>query len=131
MARTAHILVVDDNLDARDALRKLLEGAGHTVTCIVNGDEALRWLGNGSRPDVILMDLWMPVVDGWKFRQRLWQNPELEQIPVVLISGEGDLAQIAASLDVDAYFRKPVDPKQLLQAIGALGGGEACSYFTE
>jgi two-component system response regulator CpxR len=131
MARATRILVVDDNREARDCLRKLLEGAGHTVTCVVNGQEALRWLGKAERPDVILMDLWMPVVDGWKFRQRLWQNPELEQIPVVLISGEGDLAQIAASLDVDAYFRKPVDPKALLQAIGALGSDEECTYFTE
>jgi CheY-like chemotaxis protein len=101
------------------------------VTCAVNGEEALRWLGQGARPVVILMDLWMPVVDGWKCRQRLWQNPELEEIPVVLISAEGDLAQIAASLDVHAYFRKPVDPQELLQTIGDLGGGAECLYFTE
>jgi CheY-like chemotaxis protein len=130
MAHAVHVLVVDDNVDARDALSRLLEAAGHAVTCVVNGEEALRWLEGGGRADVILMDLWMPLMDGWKFRQRLWQNPALEEIPVVLISGEGDLPQIAASLDVDAYFRKPVQPTELLEAIGSLGGGP-CSYFTD
>ena len=51
MAHAVHVLVVDDNVDARDALSRLLEAAGHAVTCVVNGQEALRWLEEGGRAD--------------------------------------------------------------------------------
>jgi CheY-like chemotaxis protein len=131
MAHATHVLIVDDNADTRDGLRKLLEGAGHAVTCVVNGEDALRCLSEEARPDLILLDLWMPHMDGWKFRQRLWQNPVLAGIPVVLVSAECDLGQIADALDVNAYVRKPVDPEVLLQTVSALGASGECSYFTE
>ena len=125
MGLSKHILVVEDNAAARGALAALLEAAGYPVACAANGREALDHLGGPDRPCLILLDLAMPVMDGWEFLARQRRSPLLAHIPVILVSAEGDLPRLATSLGVAGYFPKPVEADGLLRAIRVLGGGQA------
>jgi CheY-like chemotaxis protein len=120
MASDGHILVVEDNAAARDTLKALLEGAGYRVACAADGREALERLRQPERPFLILLDLAMPVMDGWEFRARQRQSPPLAPIPVILVSGDDDLPGKAASLGAAVYFPKPVPFEGLLRAVRAL-----------
>jgi CheY-like chemotaxis protein len=120
-----HILVVEDNAAARDALAALLEAEGYAVACAADGREALDHLRGPDRPCLILLDLAMPVMDGWEFLARQRRSPSLAHIPVILVSAEGDLPRLATSLGVAGYFPKPVEADGLLRAIRVLGGGRA------
>ena len=88
-------------------MRSLLEAEGFRVDCAANGQEALERLHQGEPPCVILTDLKMPVMDGQRLCQELRQDPALAPIPIIVISGEADLPQIAARLDVAGYCWKP------------------------
>jgi CheY-like chemotaxis protein len=111
------ILLVEDNAAVREAMAALLRAAGYRVACAANGREALDHLRRPELPCLILLDLAMPVMDGWEFRASQRRAPELADIPVFLLSGESDLPGIAASLGVDGYFPKPVEADRLLQTI--------------
>ena len=80
------VLVVDDDQDLRDALRQLLEEEGYRVICAEHGQAALAHLRGGLTPDAILLDLWMPVMDGWQLRRELELDPALSRIPIVLLT---------------------------------------------
>jgi CheY-like chemotaxis protein len=115
-----HILLVQDDALTREAMALLLGAAGYAIVCAGNGREALARLGEGERPWLILLDLEMPVMDGWEFRRRQRQVPALAAIPVVLVSAAGDLAGHAAALGAAGYFPKPVEFDDLLGALRAL-----------
>ena len=106
--RPESILVVDDDDDIRQTLATLLEAKGYDVNVAVDGADALRSLGDRPPPDVILLDLGMPNVDGREFRRRQRLDPRLANIPVIIISAEkgtgGD-----PSLSGSHFLRKPVD----------------------
>ena len=110
------ILVVEDDADTRESMRRLLEQCGYSTMCAADGREALSLL-NDELPCLILLDLRMPEMDGWQFRQQLWRDTSLAAIPVVLISAENDLHNIAGSLHAAAHFRKPVDIPQFLRML--------------
>jgi CheY-like chemotaxis protein len=118
------ILVVDDDQLTREVLRYLLEDKGYEVVCAANGREALDLLHNSCRPLVILLDLGMPVMTGRQFRAEQQRDPELANIPVVIISGESHLRQAAASLGDLICFAKPIEFDELLQVIGSLEQGQ-------
>ena len=82
----ARILVVDDDVDLRRSLAEVLTEAGYAVSCARNGEEALRQLQTDRVPSAILLDLAMPVMDGWTFRERMRGDPRLADIPTVVIS---------------------------------------------
>src|SRR3954463_13696734 len=103
------ILLVDDNMGCRDSVKAVLESRGLPVACAGDGRDALNCLRRGLRPSLILLDLWMPEMDGCEFRDIQCQDEELKSIPVVLISGEPYLRSIAESFRV-AYLTKPIDP---------------------
>jgi CheY-like chemotaxis protein len=105
------ILIVEDDADTRDSMRRLLELWGYRVLCAADGRAALSLL-RGELPSLILTDLRMPEMDGWQFRHQLRREPRLATIPVVLISAENDLHTTAVALHAAAYFRKPVDIPQ-------------------
>ncbi|HXI57270.1 MAG TPA: ATP-binding protein [Polyangia bacterium] len=109
------VLVVEDAEIVRESLGPLLEGDGYDVAFAENGRDALRRLYTESLPDVILLDLRMPVMDGWEFRTIQKEDPRLGVIPVVAISADGS-AQ-AAAISAHAYLRKPVDGKELLATL--------------
>jgi two-component system chemotaxis response regulator CheY len=91
------VLVVDDEEDIRTALREILEGEGYSTAGASNGAEALEQLGTGSAaPRLILLDLMMPVVDGWEFLTRIDEDSRLHRIPVALMSAH---ASVRRALD--------------------------------
>jgi CheY-like chemotaxis protein len=103
------VLVVDDSDDIRMTVRDVLEDQGFTVACAANGREALDMLlHDEARPALILLDLTMPEMDGWTFRQAQQKVPRLAQIPVVLFSGHHDAARAAQSLNAVALLTKPL-----------------------
>jgi CheY-like chemotaxis protein len=106
-----HILVVEDDRDLRDGLSDALELEGYAVVGVEHGEAALRHLRQGARPFLILVDLMMPVMDGRAFRDELRKDPELAEIPIVIMTAASrrDLADLAEPilskpLDIDALF---------------------------
>jgi len=91
MTATDPILVVDDDGERRDRLRILLHLEGFAVATAVNGRDALDQLEAGLRPCAIVMDLMMPVMNGYEFRQQQLRHPELARIPVITYSGIAEI----------------------------------------
>jgi anti-anti-sigma factor len=109
------ILVVEDDEATREALKLALEAEGFVVSCAGDGRQALDLLRTGGeRPALILLDLMMPVLDGWRFREEQKQDPALASIPVVVVSAATD---VPASLGVADYLEKPVEVGHLVETI--------------
>jgi CheY-like chemotaxis protein len=122
---TRHILVVDDDPDLAEVLDRVLEKSGYVVTWARNGEEALRCLRDHSHPlDVVLLDLMMPVMNGWEFRAEQLKDPHLSNIPVVVFSGHGKLDQNAISIGAVANLRKPIGLHELLTVLDQIFGGQ-------
>lgn len=90
---------------------------GYEVSSVANGAEALRYLSQEGTPGLILLDLMMPVMDGWEFRLRQLERSELAAIPVVVLSGDGDIENKPASVDAEDYLMKPVKLDRLFQTL--------------
>ena len=111
ISRFAHdhaVLLVEDDADSRDALTAMLEAFGVVVCEATDGQEALEQLAAGYRPCAILLDLMMPRMDGWKFRETQRRDPELCRLPVALMSACTDLGAHQRRLATDAAFAKPL-----------------------
>ena len=117
------ILVVDDQEDLRGVLRDLLAGSGYTVIEAADGEAGVA-KAKSDRPDLILMDIQMPVIDGYEATRRIKVHPDLTPIPIVAVSSfamKGD-EQKARAAGCDHYVTKPYSPMQLLRLIrGFLG----------
>ena len=118
MSTEKRILVVEDQEDNRRILRDLLTNAGYEVIEAENGSEALRSVAE-RRPDLILMDIQLPVIDGYETTRRLKADPALRDIPVIVItsyalSGDEDKARAAGC---DDYVTEPYSPRQVLAKI--------------
>jgi CheY-like chemotaxis protein len=111
------VLVVEDDFDVRDALTQVLEMEGFRVVGAADGNEAMERARTGPLPSVILLDLMMPVMDGWQFRTEQLRDPALAAIPVILISADGTVREKAAALSAAAFLRKPIDVEQLLALV--------------
>jgi CheY-like chemotaxis protein len=109
------ILVVDDDPDVRASLTEVLSDEGYRVTGVSNGREALEVLRKATRPSLILLDMMMPDMDGWRFRVEQQKRPELASIPVVLLSGHGNVRDAALALGAADYLRKPLSIENLLE----------------
>lgn len=117
MAHIKKILVVEDVEFDRDLLIQLLEDQYEVITA-EDGAEAIE-LALQLRPDMILMDLSLPIVDGWEATRRIKANPLLSQIPVIALSAHamhGDAERGLAS-GCDAYLTKPIDEERLLDIL--------------
>jgi two-component system chemotaxis response regulator CheY len=112
----ARILVADDDVDIRDATRLVLEHNGYLVVAASNGEEALRLLQDGP-VDLILLDMMMPVMDGWGFRNSQPEGPAFVNIPVVVLTGDGRASAKAEAIGAAGYLRKPVDLDVLLTVV--------------
>ena len=115
-----HILIADDDADLRESLRLLLELNGHSVEEARNGQEALQQLHQAQPPCVILLDLMMPIMDGWQFRRQQLQDPALASIPVLVISAVPAHMQREGELSARRIFSKPFDYDDLLGEVAAL-----------
>jgi len=111
---------VEDDFDIRAMIGLALEMEGFEVTAAANGNEALDRLRSGYRPGLILLDLMMPVMNGWEFRNAQRADPALAEIPTVILSGDGNVAQKTAELAAASYIRKPVDLEDLHAAVKSL-----------
>ena len=112
------VLVVEDDEGIREALVDLLQSEGFSVTSAVHGADALQRLRSGADlPDVILLDLMMPVLDGWAFRAEQRRDPKISEIPVVVITASRNTD--VAALSPKAFLKKPIDFDELLRVLAA------------
>ena len=114
--RPRRVLIVEDNEVTRDVIALILESNGYEVSTADNGRAALERLRGGDRPGLILLDLMMPVMDGWQFREEQRRDRSLADIPVVVCTAAGEGAQNAA-LGVAELLSKPVEADDLLAAV--------------
>lgn len=114
----ANILIVDDDPGIRNMLTELLEDEGYTVTSATNGQEAITFLQSNIHPPcVILLDLMMPVMNGWQFRSIQQQDPNLASIPIVVLSAVDNIQKEAAKIGANALIAKPVNIDNLLETV--------------
>lgn len=111
--RRYRVLVVEDHEDTRESLTLLLQAKGYTVDSARDGNEALQKLRCGGTPCLVLLDLHMPVMSGWQLRRKLLEDRDLASLPVIILSGEEDLEESAAALNVTAHLQKPVQLDRL------------------
>jgi two-component system cell cycle response regulator DivK len=112
------ILVVEDQADNRRILRDLFVNAGYELIEAESGEEALNAVTTG-RPDLILMDIQLPVMDGYEATRRIRLNPELKSIPIIAVTSyalAGDEAKALAA-GCTAYITKPFSPRSLLAKV--------------
>jgi DNA-binding response OmpR family regulator len=111
----APVLIVEDDADLRDMMAQFLVLEGFNPKTVSNGREALDYLRQGPRPAVILLDLMMPVMDGWEFRRQQQRDPKAAKVPVIVLSAldptrVGDLGEAA-------FMKKPLDFDRLLELV--------------
>jgi CheY-like chemotaxis protein len=111
------VLVVEDDVAIRAALCELLEFEGYKVFQAVDGKQALETLKSGLRPDLILLDLMMPVMSGSRFREEQMIDPAIAHIPVVVLSADSNIKNVSEKLRVNRFLRKPVNLDELLATI--------------
>lgn len=108
------VLIVEDSANIRDAMAALLGLRGYQVQVAGNGEEALALLHDGPLPGIILMDLMMPVMDGWAFLEAKERDPGIAAIPVVVNSTVSTFRPLRNRRALVAVLEKPVDMEQLL-----------------
>lgn len=114
------ILVVDDEQNVLNTICKELKGAGYEVITAGDGESALT-AARSQKPDLILMDLMLPKMDGWRVCQELKRDPQYQAIPIVMFSGLIDKDYERQATEVgDAFLAKPVDFKKLLPTVRGL-----------
>lgn len=108
------ILLVEDNLHNRRIFSGILSHVGFTVREAVNGEQALQMVEQ-EHPDLVLMDLSLPVLDGWEATRRLKANPELSHIPVLALTAHAMAGDRERALEAgcDGYLAKPISPKKV------------------
>jgi CheY-like chemotaxis protein len=119
--RTRSVLIVEDNIDNRSIYSTILLFVGYSVLEAENGAEGVR-LATEYRPDLILMDLSMPVLDGWGAIARLKADPATSDIPVCALSAHvpfGDMLERARTAGFTCYLTKPIEPKEVLKEVAA------------
>jgi two-component system cell cycle response regulator DivK len=115
---TKRILVVEDQEDNRQILRDLLGNAGYELSEAENGEEALTAVAS-QRPDLILMDIQLPIMDGYEATRRIKADPATKSIPIIVVTSyalSGDEGK-AREAGCDAYVTKPYSPRQLLAKV--------------
>ena len=112
-----NILIVEDEADFRAGVAAVLEGAGYRVIEAGHGEEALRSLRSFEKFCLILLDLFMPVMNGWKFRAEQQQDAAIADIPIVVISAAADASEHGVDLGAVATISKPVDFGKLLEYV--------------
>jgi CheY-like chemotaxis protein len=115
----ARSLVVDDDADIRETLVDVLTDAGYSVRVASNGREALARLAGDEPPSLILLDLMMPVMDGFAFRAAQVADPRIAAVPVLIVSAGGNLASHASRLGAAGWIEKPMRLDAILSEVAA------------
>jgi CheY-like chemotaxis protein len=111
----ATIMLVEDSVDIREMMAAALELAGMRVLTAANGQAALRLLRELPPPCLILLDLMMPVMDGWELGAALKRDPRLSAVPVIVVSALS--RDMASDVGATAYLAKPIDIDRLLEVV--------------
>jgi CheY-like chemotaxis protein len=111
------VLIVEDNVALADLLAQMLSKAGYRAVTASNGEEALNYLRGADRPGLIILDLMMPVMNGWEFRKRQLEDPELCAIPVAVTTAISADYERYGNLSAVAYLTKPYSMDMLLETI--------------
>jgi CheY-like chemotaxis protein len=114
--KTRTVLIVDDDFGLRESLCAALEEEGFAVATAGNGQEALDYLRQENNPCVVLLDLMMPIMNGWEFRAEQRRDPAIASIPVVVLSAFSRVSDEELH-DVRTVLRKPVNLTTLLDAL--------------
>jgi len=109
------ILLVEDDRDIREAMQQLLEFEGYSVQTAANGREGLDRLHSTDQPCLILLDLMMPVMNGWEMKESLEKDERLSQIPVVIVTAAG--LDKAKTIRSSGILTKPVEVETLLNTV--------------
>ncbi len=107
MAKT--ILIVEDDKDIRQSVADALDVLGFQGIQAANGQEALDILSKDEQPSLILLDLMMPVMNGWQFRIHQQADPRISDIPVVVFSADGSVQQKGDAMGAAGFLKKPID----------------------
>ena len=112
------IMVVDDEEDIQELVRYNLERNGHEVSCVSSGEEALEGI-RSFRPDLLVLDLMLPGIDGFEVCKILKNDPKTERIPIVMLTAKGEESDIVTGLELGAedYIVKPFSPQVLLARV--------------
>jgi len=113
------VLVVEDHEFAREAVAALLSSMGYDVIEAENGRDALAAMAKGALPDVILLDLMMPIMDGWEFMKRQRRDWRLCTIPTIVVTGVASHDPRCLEMPVVRFLRKPYTAERLIAAIDA------------
>lgn len=108
------ILVVEDDADIRFALEQILELEGYRVFSAANGHEGMQLLQTSERPCLILLDLMMPLMNGWQFMEVQRIDTRISTIPTIVVSAAGDCVQRTTA---NGYLKKPIDISSLLETV--------------
>jgi CheY-like chemotaxis protein len=111
------VLIIEDDESIRELLIELLESEGYIVSSAENGLLGLEFLKNNSKPDIILMDLMMPVMDGYTFRSEQLKNPQWNKIPTVVMSAEASAKEKLKNYSITAFLAKPIELETILKTI--------------
>jgi two-component system, chemotaxis family, chemotaxis protein CheY len=114
------VLVIDDDRDLVLLMAKFLKLEGFAPVSALNGHEALKYLRGGGEANVILLDLRMPVMDGWAFRAAQRADPAIADIPVIVLSGVDSMGAAHQQLGAAAIFQKPASLVDVVIAVRAL-----------
>jgi CheY-like chemotaxis protein len=113
------ILLAEDDDDLREAMLETLKEAGYSVFAVSNGQDGLDWLHEVEPlPALILLDLMMPVMDGWQFRELQRVDPKASKVPVVVLSAMGS----HPTIDAVEYLKKPTKVGPLLELVARVCG---------
>jgi CheY-like chemotaxis protein len=116
------ILIVEDDVDVREALATFLECEGYDVLEAGHGGEALRRLRQAHDVGLILLDLMMPVMNGWEFRAEQTKDPAIASIPVVVVTADHSAVDQAAEVGAAGCLVKPIELTELLAYVGRYCG---------
>jgi CheY-like chemotaxis protein len=110
-----HVLIVEDDEDLREMMAQILTLEGFETATAINGRDALEYLRRSDAPQLILLDLMMPVMDGWEFQRERSRDPILADVPVVVLSALDETR--AAGAASHEFLKKPLDFDRLLQLV--------------
>ncbi len=118
------VLIVEDDPDVRESLYEILEDEGYLPLVASNGQEGLDRLREAvKKPCLVLLDMMMPVMDGWAFRSAQRSDPEIASIPVVLLTAHANVEQAAEQMNAAGFLKKPIGVEHLLSTVARYCAG--------
>jgi CheY-like chemotaxis protein len=115
MSAQKSILIIEDDEGIRETLKVMLEFEGYTVSASANGKDAIDTLGKIPKPGLILLDLMMPIMNGWEFSEHVSHTPEWSTIPVVVLTAFADKEQPLKH--ARTTLKKPIEIEDLLKVV--------------